>query len=127
MSELQIVSTDSEDGKVIIHLRGPSGDEHAVKLNSMSVASLLGALRVSHSEAISSPSAEPGSMPMHRVQYQEAGETLFFRVFVSPLVFHEYTVPANTTLSEPLKVFADTYEAISMELAIHQSPDQTKN
>lgn len=127
MSELKITSTDSDDGLVVINLADENGSPHSIKLNSMDVASLFGALRASLEEALGHPSAEGVGLPgMQRVQYVETPENVFFRVYLSDRLFHEYPVPRNTTLAVELKEFGDRVEARNMAKATHQSPG-TKN
>lgn len=60
---------------------------------------------------------------MHRVQYIENPETLFFRIFVNERVYHEYPIDRDTSLADELKRFADRAESRNLAKATHQSPD----
>jgi hypothetical protein len=119
---LQITSTNSRDGFVILELADNDGFAYEIKLNSIDVASLMGSVRAQLDEVleIGQNWALPG---MQRVQYLETGGKVFFRVFLSDHLFHEYPVPTNTTLSEELKYFADRIEARNAAKATHQLPD----
>ncbi len=124
MTDLQMVHTDSRYDFVILTLADASGNTYEVKLNSMDVATLIGSLRACVDEAIAHPSARSLGMPgMKRVQYVEAPENVFFRVFLGDHLFHEYPVPANTTLAAELKLFGDRVEARNLAKATHLPPD----
>lgn len=119
---LRITSADSHDGLVILNLTDDAGASYEVKLNSMDVATLMGSVRAQLDDLL--PTAANWGMPgMQRVQYQETSEKVFFRVFLSEHLFHEYPVPKNTTLAEDLKYFADRVEARNEAKATHQPPD----
>lgn len=124
MTELKIDHTESRDGLVILALKDDAGGIYEVILNSMDVASLMGSLRACVEESIADSSAGSVGMPgMKRVQHVETPENVFFRVFLSDHLFHEYPVPANTTLAADLKMFADRAEARNLAKATHQPPD----
>jgi hypothetical protein len=120
--DLQIVSTDSRDHFVILILADRDGATYEVKLNSMDVASLMGAVRT-QLDAILPTSPNWGMPNMQRVQYVETPETLYFRVFLSEHQYHEYPVPRDTTLGAELKAFGDRAEAINAAKATHHPPD----
>jgi hypothetical protein len=120
--ELKITSTDSRDGLVILSLSDNEEGAYEIKLNSVDVASLIGSVRAQLDEALTSGKnwAMPG---IQRVQYVETPETIFFRVFLSDHLYHEYPVPRDTTLGVELKAFADRAEARNAAKATHQLPD----
>jgi hypothetical protein len=124
MRKLTIKHTDSRDGLVILAVKDDRGEDYEITLNSMDVASLMGSLRASVDEVLSHPLAESIGMPgMKRVQYVETPENVFFRVFLSDHLFHEYPVPVNTTLAAELKLFGDRVEARNLAKATHQPRD----
>jgi hypothetical protein len=126
MGNLKITDTDSKDGMVILNLVEDNGAPHSISLNSMDVASLMGSLRASLEEAIGHPSSESVGLPgMQRVQYVETPDTVYFRVFLSDRLFHEYPVPRDTTLGTELKLFGDRVEARNMAKATHQPPERS--
>jgi len=127
MKDIRIDSAGAEDGKVSIMLQSDGGTQFRLPLNSADTIALMNVLSQLLNDAVRQPQAASASLPLHHVQYQETPETLYFRVFVTDQVFHEYSVAQNTTLSAALKVFADTYEAESLALAMRQSPGSTKN
>jgi hypothetical protein len=120
--ELKPVLTDTRDGFVIVSLKDSAGRDYEVKLNTIDTASLVGSLRAQIVEAI--PKAESMGLPgMTRVQYVETPENIFFRVFLSEHLYHEYPVPKGTTLADDLKYFGDRVEARNLAKATHQPPD----
>lgn len=127
MRDLRIVSTSSEDGKILILLQSEDGTEFRVPLNSADTLALLNILPQLLDESVSNPQAASASMPLHHVQFQETPETLYFRVYVTDQVFHEYSVPQDTTVSVALKAFAERYEAEAVALAMRQAPGQKMN
>jgi hypothetical protein len=93
-------------------------------LNSIDTATLIGTLRASLEEAVGQPAAGSMGLPgMKWVQYGENEETVFFRVFLSDRVFHEYPVPKNTTLATELKAFGDRVEARNLAKVTNPQPD----
>jgi hypothetical protein len=123
---VKIKHTDSRDGLVILALKDENG-VYEVELTSMDVENLIGALRASREEAIGHPSAGSIGQPgMHRVQYFEVGQTLFFRIFLNDRIYHEYPVGADTTLGVELKAFADRFEARNLAKATHPLRDDPK-
>jgi hypothetical protein len=127
MTKLHLESTNNKDGEIAISLRSADGDPFTVSLNTMDAMSLINAMSQQIAEILKQPEPPLMGMPLHHVQYVENAEAVYFRVFVTEVVYHEYMTPKNTTLSEALKAFADTHEAASMRLAIRQAPDRTKN
>lgn len=121
---MKIVHTDSRDGSVIIGLEDESGDAHEVALTTIATADLIGALRSSLEEAIGHPLADSTGLPgIHHVQYSERSGEVFFRIYMSDRIYHEYPIPPNTTLETELKLFAERVEARNSAKATHQPPD----
>jgi hypothetical protein len=127
VKNLRITSVDAEDGNVCVAMESDDGGQFSLPLNTAETLSLMNLLPELLNDAATNPQAASASMPLHHVQYEQIGETLYFRVYVTDRVFHEYSVADNSTLSVALKAFADTYEAESVALAMRQSPGQTKN
>jgi hypothetical protein len=124
MTDLTMDNTDTRDGLVILTLKDAAGKAYEVKLNSIDVASLMGSLQISVEAAMTHPMAQSHGMPsMKRVQYIEMPEKVFFRVFLTDRLFHEYPVPRDTTSAAELKLFGDRVEARNMAKATHQPPD----
>jgi len=127
MTDLKITSVETEGGKVFINLESNNGAQFRVPLNSADTMSLMHLLSELVNDAVSNSEAESAFFELHHVQFQENSEMLYFRAYVNDQVFHEYSVPQNTTLSVALKALVETYEAESMGLAVRQAPRQTKN
>lgn len=99
MSELKIASVAAKNGNVELHLT----DGQVVKLNTMDAASLLNLVGSLAKEAGMQLPAESATAPsVDHIQLEETAESLFFRVFVSPRVHHEYRLDRDTTLAEDM-------------------------
>ena len=116
---MKLTYTDSRDGMVLIGFTDERG-EHEIALSTVETADLIGALRTSLEEAIGSPAANSMSLPgMERVQIVETAEEVFFRVYVSDRISHDYPVPKGTVLADELRMMADRMQARNSAKAAH--------
>jgi hypothetical protein len=120
---MKITKTSTRNGLIVLHLEDERGP-HEIELTSIGVEHLIGALRASQEEAIGHPSARSYGQPgIHRVQYIQNPETVYFRIFVSDRIYHEYPIDRDTSLAEELMRFADRAEARNLAKTTHQPPD----
>jgi hypothetical protein len=121
---MKITATDSRDGKVIVIVKTNDNKSREIMMTTIEAATLIGALRASLEEAIGHPTAESTGLPgIHHVQYNERNGEIFFRVYMSDRIYHEYPIPRNTTLATELKLFAERVEARNLAKATHSPPD----
>ena len=119
---MKITHTDTRNGLIIIGMEDERGP-HEIELTSMNVEDLIGTLRASQAEAIGHAAAHNYTQPgIHRVQYVQTEETVFFRIFLNERVYHEYPIDRNTSLAQELMRFADRAEDRNLAKATHQPP-----
>lgn len=105
VKQLFIVATDAEDGKTVVKLSDGAGGQYELKMPSMECQSLIEMLKLSLAEALRQPQAESGSaLSFEKLQLEQAGETLFVRLFLTDKVFHEYQIPIDTNVANDLMV-----------------------
>jgi hypothetical protein len=125
---MKITHTDAQEGLVILGLEDEAGTSHEIRLTSMDVANLFSNLRASLEAAIGHVEAGNFGMPeMTRVQYVQTQEAVFFRVFLTDHLFHEYQVPRNTTLATALREMVDREELRLQAKATYQQPGNPGN
>lgn len=124
MPSLNLKHADAANGFVVLAFTDEAGQDYELKLSTIDAASLIAALNFQIREIAQSPDAQSHGLPgMCRVQYSETPETLFFRVFLSEHLYHEYELPRRTDLAEELMAFADRWEARQEAKATHLPPD----
>ena len=121
---LEVVSTDTDEGAVVIKLRSQAGEELQVRLDTMGTQSLIEMLRLSLQEA-SQDALSPSRavQDVHHLQVQESSETVYLRIFLSSRLFHEYGVPAGTNVAAYFSVLADMISADQEAKATPLPPD----
>jgi hypothetical protein len=100
--QLTPLSADRDRHEVVLQLQDAKGQHYEARMPSMACMSMIGALMVALEGAAKHPAPSQQSLAFQRMQLAEIGETLFVRLFVDPETFHEYSVPANTTLAQAL-------------------------
>jgi hypothetical protein len=106
---MKLIKTDTRNGLIILYLEDERGT-HEIELTSMNVEDLIGALRASQEEAIGHSSAHNYTRPgIHRVQYVQTPETLYFRIFLNERLYHEYPIDRDPPIAATLriKIFRD--------------------
>jgi hypothetical protein len=115
---------EDRDGSVIVSFTDDAGHAYEIAFNTMDAAHFIGAFRVALEESIQNPLADSMALPgMKWVQYSESAEAVFFRIFLSDRLYHEYPVPKGTTLAAELKAFGDRVEARNLSKATHSPPE----
>lgn len=116
---MKITSVDTRDGEIVLGVE--DGDKtKEITLKTIEAAQLLGALRASIAETVEGASAYSTGLPgMERVQIYTTESDVFFRVYMSDRIYHEYPVPKNTSLADELKLLADRVETRYLAKAIY--------
>lgn len=121
---------ENRDGMIVISLEKDDRPDNEVHLNSMDVMSLMSLLQTLLKEGISDPAAGPWAHAnIHHLQFRmNPNGDQSFCIYLTPSIFHEYVVPANTNLSVDLKEFADRVSARQLARAtIQPIQNETKN
>ena len=123
-TNLKLTHADAREDKLVLGLRDEADNDYEVTINSMNVADLLGSIRAALADMIGHPKADSYALPgMKRVQYLATPNEVFFRVFLSDRVSHDYPVPRGTTLATELEIFGNRVEALNLAKATHQPPE----
>lgn len=124
---LKVVSTDSRDGKVVVALDN-DGIASELVFDTMECQTIISALHASLEEAAKHPlSASRAALHVDHLQFQQTSETVFFRVFLTDRLFHEYQIPADTTIADDLMMVADRNAARQEAKITHSEPGGLKN
>lgn len=126
---MKVAAVENRSGKIVFHLDRDDGPDQEIVFNSMDAMEFLTAARAVLEEAIkdtSAPSCGFASIDHLQFRTMPNGDQ-FFCIYISPSTYHEYMVPAGTTLSTELKLFADRAEAQNLARVTTQLPGLRNN
>ena len=96
------VQIGAEEGKVVVETSNDAGEQFRIELPPMDCQNLVGAMTSAFQDAVGHPMAESRPAAVHHFQLEETSEILFFRIYVSPSVFHEYALDRDATIAQDL-------------------------
>lgn len=103
---MRIIANTTEDGMIVMKLADNEGREHDLRLTPAYVRGLISVLTLQLSEAAGSPISLNRSMPgLRNVQIAGGRDAVTVRMHTADS-YHEYPVPAATTLAGDLMACA---------------------
>jgi len=125
MRNLTPKSIDVSGDMIALAFEDETGEACEAKFSTLDAATLMYTLEMLIPKAIDTPEARSPRLPgMHYVQLLQNEEEVCLRISVGEHgVFHDYPVPANTTLANDLKFLADRVAARQEAQVTHSQFD----